>query len=127
MDISLYFAQVFGLFFFISGVAILINRKEYKKIFSKFIKTKSSIIFLSMFILLLGLFIVLKHNIWEFSWVGLVTFLGWAILVKGAVIMLFPNLLDVFEKKFSKYSWYFLGGVMYVLIGLYLTYVGFFI
>jgi hypothetical protein len=127
MDTSLYLARVLGLFYILSGIAMLLNAREYRKIFSTFIKSKTSVVLVAMFVLLIGLFLVVKHNIWQFTWVGLVTLLSWLILIKGALLTLFPYLGEAFEKQTNSVTWYQVGGIVEVILGVYLVYAGFFI
>jgi len=80
-----------------------------------------------MFVMLAALFLVMKHNIWELSYVGLITLIAWIAFAKGAIIVVIPDLLDVLRKKTFGNSWYVVGGVIWVVAGLYLTYHGFFV
>ncbi|KEK24078.1 hypothetical protein [Bacillus gaemokensis] len=44
--------------------------------------------FLSIF---LGLGTVILHNVWEFSWQGLITIIAWLSLLKGIYIIAYPE------------------------------------
>ena len=56
-------------------------------------QTKSSPFLMGLFCLLMGLPVVILHNIWEFSVVGFITLIGWGALVKAVVLLAFPDLI----------------------------------
>jgi len=127
MELSLYLAKVFGIFFLIGGLALLLNKKVYHNADVKLLHNQPVTILFGMFVMLASLFLVMKHNVWEVSYVGLITLIGWIAFVKGAIIVLLPDLLDVLKKKTFGNSWYVVGGVIWVVMGLYLIYYGFFV
>ncbi|PIZ95814.1 MAG: hypothetical protein COX81_00205 [Candidatus Magasanikbacteria bacterium CG_4_10_14_0_2_um_filter_37_12] len=127
MELSLYLAKVFGIFFLIGGFALLLNKKTYHKADVKLLNNQPVTILFGMFVMLAALFLVMKHNIWELSYVGLITLIAWIAFAKGAIIVVIPDLLDVLRKKTFGNSWYVVGGVIWVVAGLYLTYHGFFV
>lgn len=77
--------------------------------------------------LIIGILHVLVHNIWEASWVGLVTFFGWAALAKGIVYMAYPEFAHSWKKRF-KDNYTLLRGLLLLslAVGAYLSYVGFY-
>lgn len=77
-------------------------------------------------LMLLGsLFLIVKHNMWEMNHVGLITLIGWAVFIKGAIVILMPQVLDMLKKKTFGDSWYLVGGWVWLIVGAYLSYVGF--
>jgi len=126
MEASMYLIQVLGLFYLIAGLGVLLNRKAYQKADMKLLDDRHVVLLFGLMVLVFGAMLVLKHNIWELSAAGLVTLTGWAMFVKGSLIVLFPGVLDTFKKKDFKESWYWIGGGLWAIVGLYMTYVGFF-
>ncbi len=127
MELSIYLAKVFGIFFLIGGLALLLNKKTYHRVDVKLLNNQPVTILFGMFIMLAALFLVMKHNVWELSYVGLITLIAWVSFIKGAIIVLIPDLLNVLKKKTFGDSWYVVGGIVWVVFGLYLTYFGFFV
>ena len=79
-----------------------------------------------MLALFFGLFILIFHNTWDASWTTTITIIGWLSVVKGAILIACPNL----HPKF--FNWMHKGGavlryigVIYLLLGLFLTVNGF--
>lgn len=128
MEVSLYLAKVFGIFFLIGGLGLVLNHKKYLKLDMQLLrKDQPTVFILGMIMLLAGLFMVVKHNVWELSHVGLITLIGWIVVIKGAVIILIPDLMDVFKKKTFGDHWYLVGGIIWLLAGACLTYYGYFV
>ena len=127
MEISMSLAQVFGPLFAIGGLGLLINMKKAKKMVGELEKNYALMFFMSFFLIILGMILVLSHNVWEFSWKLILTLIAWGTLVKGALFMLVPDPFIKFAKKFAKMPWcYPVGGVVWLVFGLVLCYFGFF-
>jgi len=74
-----------------------------------------------------GLAIVLCHNVWSGGAAPvLVTLIGWAALVKGALILLLSPAeeADVFLSALYYARFFYLYNAFSVLLGIYLTYAG---
>lgn len=125
MELSLFLAQLFGLTFIIFTLTALMRPSLIDGVMRD-IKTPTLAVLMTAFAGVMGgLAVVLTHNIWEFSWVGLVTFFGWAALIKGVSFIAFPNfLVGISDKVLS-------GGkmkgmlIVALLASCYLAYKGF--
>ncbi|PIR74042.1 MAG: hypothetical protein COU35_04335 [Candidatus Magasanikbacteria bacterium CG10_big_fil_rev_8_21_14_0_10_47_10] len=127
MELTILLAQLFGIFFLVGGLGVLLNRKKYHDADIDLLKMPSIILVVALFVMGIGLLIILKHNIWTATggaW--LVTLLGWIMFVKGALVILVPDLLDMFKNKNFMLQWYTIGGLVWIVAGAYLTYQGFF-
>ncbi len=126
MDLSLFLAQVIGLYFIVIGASLLLNYKVLRKVMDDFI-TDTRFMFLGgSMILVLGLLLVASHNVWEGSWRVIITIIGWLTLFKGAAYLLLPK--DMFKqwvKILNKKKCYKSGGVVVIILGLYLAAKGF--
>jgi uncharacterized protein YjeT (DUF2065 family) len=49
-----------------------------------------------LFMFLLGVAIIASHNVWVLDWPVAITLMGWIMAIKGAVYLLFPQLLGKF-------------------------------
>ncbi len=77
-----------------------------------------------LFNLIIGLLVILSHNIWVADWRVLITIMGWLALTKGIVRLFFPEKLPKLAKKVSE-SWFMVICALFLSIGIYLTYIGF--
>ena len=90
MELSYFLAQLFGLTMMIFSLIALFRPRVISAIMQE--KPSSLAMLLAGFVgIVAGLAIVLSHNIWEMSWVGVVTLFGWAALLKGMVYVICPD------------------------------------
>ena len=81
-------AQIIGPTLAAAAIGFLLHPKFYKKIIKDFETHEGITYFTGIIVMILGLIVVLNHNVWEFSSAGLVTLLGWSSLVKGAIFLI---------------------------------------
>tara|TARA_B100000315_G_C14360632_1_gene488296 strand:- start:183 stop:566 length:384 start_codon:yes stop_codon:yes gene_type:complete len=126
MELSFFLAKVMGLYLVLVVLAVAMNRKEYLKMLPRFIKNRSMSMLAGVFTLILGLLVVVSHNIWESDWTVLVTLTGWLTLVKGAMYLFFPDAIMRLGKKFNSKTAYAVWTPIGLLWGGFLIYMGFF-
>ena len=126
MELSLLLMRISGILYLVLGLGLVFNQAAYKKIFHDLYKHTPVMLFMSFMMMIMGLLIVLHHNVWEFSAVGLVTFIGWGALVKGATLILFPGAFREWTGKMVSGPWYMFAVAFSLVLGLFLTYSGFF-
>lgn len=89
-------AAVFSWFIFIIGLSYLLQA-EYWVRMSEFAVDQPHRYFpMLLFILLLGLIIVLTHNIWVWGWPVVITIFGWIILSKAVLYLLATSVMSKF-------------------------------
>ena len=115
-----------GLYLAIMGLALLLRREMWKKVVSEFFDSASRIYTTGVFILIIGLLLVLSHNVWEGGLKTVVTVLGWVVLAKGLAYVFLPHtLLKDLAKGLNGENVYVTGGVVALIFGLYLAGKGF--
>jgi len=124
MELSIFLAKLLGLYMLIMAADLLIRRRELEGAVKDFASSKGLLVFSGSISLLLGLAIVIAHPIWESSWRGLITLLGYLILFRGIMRVAFPSriqkkIVSVFHKR------YWIIFTILLVLGLYLTYSGF--
>lgn len=125
MDISIFLARIMGLVFVIVGLATFFKREYVREVIKDFIDHSGLMFVSSTFNIILGLLIVLNHNIWELSWKGLITVLGYLILIRGLLHMFVPEWVKRVGRNFLQRDAFVYSGVISFVIGLYLLYHGF--
>ena len=126
MDTSLFLAQAFGLYFTIAGAALLLQPVLLRSLTNKFAADRESIVFGGFLTLLVGIPLVLIHNVWDGSWAVIITVIVWIIFIKGAVRMLLPDMvLDWSRSLMNKHSLLQLAVLAMVVLGIYLLFIGF--
>jgi hypothetical protein len=125
MELSLFLAQLFGLTMIIFTLSALFRPKLIDGMINDLQSSTFSSMLAGFVGVIGGLAIILNHNIWEMSWVGIVTFFGWAALLKGITYIAFPDLIlktaNVLMTRKSRTGFL----VVALLFSCYLTYHGF--
>jgi uncharacterized membrane protein HdeD (DUF308 family) len=124
MDFSLFLAKAWGLYILILSLALLFNRKNLKLVFEAY-RHSTTVFFSGVIELVIGILTVLTHNIWATDFRALITLLGWIALIRGILRLFFPKLTQDWAKEYQKSSWLTWLLVLALVIGGYLTLVGF--
>lgn len=126
MDTSILLARLIGPLFLVIGVGIFINLEHYRRLVVDFGASPLSIYMAGTTALLLGLLIVLYHNVWAWNWPVIITILGWLTLLKGAVRIVFPKLVAERAERYGRNTNIMMTTAIVVLVlGAVLTYFGY--
>ena len=121
MDITIFFARLWGSFFVIFGLLFLITRYLGKVI--EMTEDKAFVISTGYITLLMGLVTVILHNIWVADWRVAITILGWSTLIKGIMKIGFPEYIHKQAQMFKKQQT--LEAIILLLLGAWLFWVSF--
>lgn len=125
MDISIFLAQVFGLYFVIAGVAMIVRPRAVETLISS-LANRDFVFVSGLVALLIGVPLVLLHNVWDGSWHVVVTIIVWLTLLKGVARIFMPDTVTEWSKSMSRNK----AGVrlmvwVMVLVGIFLIYKSF--
>ena len=128
MDLTIFLAQIMGVYILVSGLSGLLYGERMQKALTEATKSYLLPYFDGAIALIVGLIVVLTHNIWTGSVATLVTLIGWIILIEGFAMLLLPHkTLVSFAQKFSSKQMAMGWSVLAVIVGAFLTYQGFFV
>jgi hypothetical protein len=116
MDISTFFARLWGSFFIIFGLLFLISRFLGKVI--EMTENRAFVISTGYITLLMGLVTVILHNIWVADWPVAITILGWSTLMKGIMKIGFPERIHQQAQRFK--SRQTVSAILILLLGIWL-------
>lgn len=124
---TFFLAQIIGVYLVIAGVSGLLYPGRMMKALKEY--TRSSLLpyFDAVLALLLGLVVVLTHNVWDTLEAGIVSAFGWIALIEGLALFLLPeDTVKSLTKWFTDPA--IMKGVMLVTTaaGAYLVYFSFF-
>ena len=125
MESTLFLAKILGVMFAVIGFAILFNINYYIKALGSFFKNEGLTYFAGFFILMMGLLLILVHNVWTQDWTVIITIMAWGTFIKGLFFLLFPEWMGEISKKFMTKGSLTFGGVFALLLGLCLICKGF--
>ncbi len=84
-------ARIIGPVMIIPAIGIFLNFNTYRGMIGEFSKSQSLCYLGGSMALLMGLVILQFHNKWEAGWPVIITLMGWIILIKGLILVLFPG------------------------------------
>jgi len=125
MCISIFYAQVIGLWLFLIALAMVVHHARFKKTVSDSLSNPALMTFSGLVALALGLLIVISHNIWVPAWPVVVTLFGWILIFQGVMRVFWPEafakmMRDLLAKSgFTVMSW------IWLVVGIYLIWAGF--
>lgn len=126
MDISIFLAKVLGLYIVIESIGMLLNTQRLRSIADQIVNNGALLLIAGTLSLITGIIFVVVHNLWEPDWRILITIIGWIALIKGIIEVVFPQVSQKLLTKFmANDSTIYVSGGVYLLIGIYLCYMGF--
>lgn len=125
MELSNFLSRIIGKYFIIVSMAMLINRQHFIFCLNNLINNPTLIFVAGFFILILGLVMVMSHNVWLWNWRLIITIISWLTLIKGVSILIYPNAFDRIAQLFLQNTnvYYIMAG-FYFMIGILLCYLG---
>lgn len=126
MDLSIFLAQLFGLYFIIAGTVILFRRKSLIPVVVEFGHDRALILVIALMELIGGLAIAIAHPMWTTDWQGLITLIGWWMIAESVLYLTMPYTgIRRWIRMFNTNQWYVAGGFLSIALGFYLAGVGF--
>lgn len=125
MCISMFYAQVIGLWLFLISLAMVIHQARFKKIVTETLNNQSLITYSGLISLILGLLVVVSHNIWVGSWPVVITLFGWVLIVQGVMRIYWPDSFAKIMKDLMAGNGFTVMTWIWLLVGVYLLWIGF--
>lgn len=125
MELTYFLAKVLGVVMTVSALGLFWNLDHLKKVVKELKKSPATLYIAGFVALVFGTLLVCSHNVWVKDWEVIITLVGWAALVKGVALVLFPDaslrMLD--DLHYDRF--YLVSGFVMLVAGLYLGYMGF--
>ena len=121
MELTIFFARLWGSFFIFFGFLFIISRQLGKTI--EMTDDKAFVISTGYITLLMGLVTVILHNVWVWSWEVAITILGWSTLIKGISKVGWPEQIHKQAQRFKKKQW--VSAAFIILLGIFLLFMSF--
>lgn len=125
MDTSTFLARLIGLMFIVAGAFVLINKDRIRSIVNSLHNDPALLTIAGMMNVLMGLLIVLSHNVWT-GWPILITVIGYLIIVKGLLRLFAPEQNTELTNKMLEGQGTVITGGATLVVGIILTLIGFF-
>lgn len=126
MDLSIFLAKLFGLYFLIAGGIIMLRQKSFMPIITEFFSSRALIMLMGAIELVAGLAIIIVHPTLTPDWRGVITLIGWTLVVEGVLYLASPyTKIHKMLRHFNTPTWFTSGGLLAVVLGAYLAGKGF--
>lgn len=102
MELTVFLSKIIGLTYVVMGFGMLLNQETYRKLFKEMLDSRAFLFLSGLMVMVIGFVMVMKHNIWDGGFAVLVTLFGWLALIKGVLILLFPDSMIDISKSFVK-------------------------
>jgi len=122
MELSILLAKIFSAVYLAAGLGVLINPRYYSRIMDDMLKNFAVVFLYGFFAIIFGVFMITYHNFWVKNWTTVVTFFGWASLIKGFMCLVLPQTLKMAKPMYS--SRYY--AIIALAIAIFFGYYGFF-
>jgi len=127
MEISIFIARIFGLCYLVCGVGLLFNRKVFQQVMDDFARNALGLFYGGLFALVIGVVMILTHNIWVSNWTVIVTIIGWIAFIKGVWIIVFPQTVFKFMQVYQENeNMLLVHSIVALILGVVMTFFGFF-
>ena len=126
MDVSLYLAQLLGLYFIIAGLIVAGQQKSLMEAVRDFERNRALVLVVALVELVAGIAIVLGNPSFSYDWMGIITLIGAWMIVEAVLYFIMPfPMVKRFIRYFNRKPWYSAGSLVSVVIGVYLAGSGF--
>lgn len=129
MELSIFLAQLIGVYMVLTSLSALVKRKTLMQAIKQMAHNSHVVYIIAALELIFGLILVLSHNVWDGSWRVIITVIAWLTLIEG-VFYLFvkKSVITKLFEWFARADWFYtLASLIGVVLGGYLVYVGFFL
>lgn len=124
-DATLLLARLLGPTLGIIALGMLINPTFYKKAYEGFLKESFAVVVTVMAMIPLGVAMVSSHFLWGSFAEGLISVLCLVTLIKAITLALFPTAFNKLIPYLLSNKLIYVVSILWLLIGGYLTWVGF--
>ena len=126
MDISKFLGKAVGIYLVIVSVIMFVDMNQFTVYIANLLHNPPLMFIAGFISLIIGILMVVSHNIWEWNWRLVITLIAWAVLIKGISIIIYPHVIDRATYYFVKDMNLAYGSMgLNLIIGLVLIYFGF--
>ena len=119
------FSRVLGPFLVIIDTTAVARSSQMQSLLSQFEANSMWTFVTGAFILLIGLIILGAHQHWRGAAAIMVSLLGWLITLRGLLLVAFPKVfVSAAQAMIGAQAWWVALCIVFAVVGLYLTYVG---
>lgn len=128
MELTTFLASVLGWYLVIVSLFMLFRREMLESVMKDILAQRALLFLFGLLTLIIGLLLVVSHNIWVMAWPVVITLIAWITLISGIVRLVFPELvIKMGYKQLQNTHALTAIGIIGFVLGLYLLFKGYFI
>lgn len=126
MILTLYLSRVLGLALIFLGVILMVRRHYYIAVYPSIVTERMTRMVFATFALIGGLLLAVYDSLWQTLPSVIISLIGWIVVVEALLYLALPDAqLAKLVAMFNKPAAYIVGGIIALVIGAYLTAIGF--
>jgi hypothetical protein len=125
MELSILIARILTVIYLAAALGGFLNADYYRKIFRDLYENAALTFMMGLIGVILGMLIVTYHNRWVMNWTVLITIVGWLALIRGVIIIAFPNFFRRLSAPFVGRTGIKIFPYVTLVVGLLFGYFGF--
>jgi len=127
LDISIFLAKVFGIYFIVAGLMHALRHDVMRSVINDYFDNNAVVLLGGAISLILGILLIVSHSIWELNWKIVITLMGYMTFFKGIMHWFFPSKAAAWSSRMISGTSYVYISLVTLMLGIYLTYVGYFV
>jgi hypothetical protein len=126
METSIFLARLLGPAMLVMGLGLLVNRATYRMLSLEVLDSPALIYVAGLLAFVVGLAIVLTHNVWLAGWPVIITLFGWVSLAAGIFRIVFPaSVMQLGRRLVDSQGFLVVGIALYLGLGAWLSCAGY--
>jgi len=126
METSILIAKILATVYFSFFLGLLFSSKYYKKELPKLVDNSAYLILGGYMAIVFGFLILEFHNYWNSDWTVIITIFGWLSLLKGIILIVFPQMFTAYKTTILKTENQKYILILLLILGAFFGYFGFF-
>lgn len=125
--VTLFLATIIGWYLVIVSLFLLVRRDVLQRGMKDIMSQHGLLLVLAIITVILGLLMVVSHNIWVLGWPVVVTLMSWLVLIVGLIRLFFPDEAIKMGQGFLIHpNRMIIAGIVFLIIGLFLLFMVYF-
>ncbi len=123
---EIWISKLLGPVLLVLGIPMIITPTSLQETTRRFLADSPLVLISGVLAMTAGLSIVNTHNVWVLDWTLIVTLLGWALVLGGAVRIVAPRVVDkVGSEMMDRPTMTRIAGAFWAILGAFLTFKGY--
>ena len=125
MELSAFLAKLLGVYLLVVSALWALRAKAFADVLEEFLAQRALVFFSGLLALAVGIAMVISHSVWELSWRGVITLIGYLSIAKGIVRIAFPDKLPKVASRVIRGPGKWVWIAITLTIGAWLAWAGF--